>query len=181
MAKEKERLLDAYLVASARLGDDRAFGMLVRRWHAKLLAHAWRLLRDQELARDAVQDGWAEIIRGLSRLHEEGAFGTWAYRIISRRCARQIGRMRAERMLSAAIAAEPAEVATAEPPLADVEALQRAMRTLPPEQQASLALFYLEGMNVAEVAVALNVPAGTVKTRLMHAGRSMRSVFEGDE
>jgi RNA polymerase sigma-70 factor (ECF subfamily) len=55
------------------------------------------------------------------------------------------------------------------------------MRTLPPEHQAAIALFYLEDMSVAEVAVALDVPAGTVKTRLMHARRKLRDVFEGDE
>ncbi len=93
MARDRERILDAYLVASARLGDREALGALVRRWNGKLLAHAWRLLRDREGAKDAVQESWTEMVRGLSRLREEGAFAAWAYRIVSRRCARQIGRI----------------------------------------------------------------------------------------
>jgi RNA polymerase sigma factor (sigma-70 family) len=52
---------------------------------------------------------------------------------------------------------------------------------LPPDQGSAVALFYLEEMSVAEVAVALNVPAGTVKTRLMHARRKLRAALEGDE
>ncbi len=59
--------------------------------------------------------------------------------------------------------------------------MRRAIKTLPPEQQAAIALFYLEDMSVAEVAVALDVPAGTVKTRLMHARRKLRDALEGDE
>jgi RNA polymerase sigma-70 factor (ECF subfamily) len=181
MAKERERLLDAYLIASARLGDRRSFALLAERWNGKLIAHAWRLLGDKELAKDAVQDGWAEIIRGLSRLREDTAFPAWAYRIVSRRCARQIGRNQNERRLIAEIEAAPAESGSMEASNPDAEKVQRAIRTLPPDQQAAIALFYLEDMSVAEVAVALNVPAGTIKTRLLHARRKMRSAFEGDE
>lgn len=181
MARDKERILDAYLVASARLGDREAFGILVRRWNGKLLTHAWRLLRDREGARDAVQESWAEMLRALSRLRDEGAFAAWAYRIVSRRCARHIGRVQGERRLVEEMAAAPVEDSVAEPSSRDVEAVRRAIMTLPPQQQAAIALFYLEDMSVAEVAVALDVPAGTVKTRLLHARRKLRGVLEGDE
>jgi DNA-directed RNA polymerase specialized sigma24 family protein len=84
------RLLDEYLLASVRAGDRKAFELLARRWQRKLLAHAWRLLGgDAEGARDAVQDGWVEIVTGLSRLRDDRAFAAWAYRIVSRRCARR--------------------------------------------------------------------------------------------
>lgn len=181
MARGRERILDAYLVASARLGDREALGALARRWNGKLLAHAWRLLGDREGAKDAVQESWAEILRGLARLRDDGAFAAWAYRIVSRRCARHIGRIQGERRLAEQVAAAPAEDGLAEPSSLDVDAVRRAIRTLPPEQQAAIALFYLEDMSVAEVAVALDVPAGTVKTRLMHARRKLRGALEGEE
>ena len=181
MERDRGRILDAYLVASARLGDRDALGILARRWNGKLLAHAWRLLRDHEGAKDAVQESWAEMLRGLSRLRDDGAFAAWAYRIVSRRCARQIGRRQSERRLAEEVAAAPAEDDLVEPSSLDVDAVRRAIKTLPPEQQAAIALFYLEDMSVAEVAVALDVPAGTVKTRLMHARRKLRGALEGDE
>ena len=181
MARDRERILDAYLVASARLGDREALDLLVRRWNGKLVAHAWRLLRDQEGAKDAVQEAWAEMVRGLPRLRDDGAFAPWAFRIVSRRCARHIGRLRGERQLAQEIAAAPVEDSAAAPSSLDVEVVRRAIRTLPPDQQAAIALFYLEDMSVAEVAVALDVPAGTVKTRLMHARRKLRDALEGDE
>jgi DNA-directed RNA polymerase specialized sigma24 family protein len=101
------RLFDAYLVASARVGDRRAFALLVRRWDGKLLAHARRLLGDPELARDAVQDAWADIVRGMPRLADTSAFPAWAYRIVTRRAARTIDRLRRDRRLGDAVAREP--------------------------------------------------------------------------
>ena len=181
VGREKERILDAYLVASARLGDRKAFGNLVRRWNGKLVAHAWRLLRDEESAKDAVQEGWAQIIRGLAHLRDDAAFPAWAFRIVSRRCTRHIGRLHGERRLAKDMAANPAEEWITEPSSLDVESVRRAIKGLPPEQQSAIALFYLEDMSIAEVAVALDVPAGTVKTRLMHARRKLRAALEGDE
>lgn len=176
-----ERLFDSYLVASARVGDRRAFALLVRRWNVKLLAHARRLLGDPELARDAVQDAWGEIVRGMPRLADTSAFPAWAYRIVSRRAARLIGRLRRDRRLNRAAAREPQDTRV-DPDGGDLDAvrLQRAMVALPPEQRAAIALFHIEDMSVAEVAVALDVPAGTVKTRLMAARAKLRAAFEGE-
>lgn len=182
MAREgkAEQALDAYLAASARVGDARAFALLYRRWNGRLTVHAWRLLGDREAARDAAQDGWAEIARSLPRLAEPGAFPAWAYRIVSRRCARSIGRSVRQRRIEAAIAAEPMAASGAAAGGSDAERLRRAIDALPAEQRAAIALYHLEDMSVAEVAVALAVPAGTVKTRLMHARRKLRAALEGE-
>jgi RNA polymerase sigma-70 factor (ECF subfamily) len=177
-----EKALDEYLAASASIGDRRAMSLLAQRWHRKLLAHAWRLLGDPEAAKDAVQDGWSEIIRGLPRLADPGAFPAWTYRIVSRRCARLIDKARSERRLLEAIEQEPNVCSyQALGPALDAEKVRRAMTNLPAEQRAAIALFHLEEMSVAEVAVALDVPVGTIKTRLMNARRKLRAALEGDE
>lgn len=182
MDRTRAQLLDEYLVAAARTGDRKAFDLLARRWGRKLLAHAWRLTGDVDLSREAAQDGWIEIVRGVGRLRDERAFPAWAYQIVTRRCARQIGRVRRERTLASAAAAEPvfeAEAPEASDPGAAAR-LRTALAALPQPQRAAVGLFYLEDMSVAEAAIALNVPAGTVKTRLMHARRTLRAVLEGD-
>jgi RNA polymerase sigma-70 factor (ECF subfamily) len=183
MATEADRILESYLVSCARLGERKALGLLAIRWQKKLLVHAWRLLRDEEAARDAVQEGWTEILRGLPKLRDDDAFAAWAYRIVSRRCAKHIGRLQRRRLLDAGFAAEPSESwsEAEEGAGIDVERTRTALRGLPAEQQAAVALFYLEEMSVAEVAVALDVPAGTVKTRLMHARRKLRAALGGEE
>ncbi len=182
MARTSARILDEYLVVSARAGDAEAFSLLAQRWQAKLVAHAWRLTGDGEAARDAAQLGWIEIVRGLNRLQDERAFPAWAYRIVSRVCARQIGDAVRRRSLSANVTAQPCgEEREAVGSGHDHSLLRAAIRALPEEQRATIALFHFEELSVAEVAVALDVPAGTVKSRLMHARRKLRAAFEGDE
>ncbi len=175
-------LLDEYLVLAAQNGDRRALADLVRRWQRRLHAHAWRLTGEDEAAKDAVQAAWLEIARSLGSLRDERAFPVWAYRIVSRRCARDIAATRLRRNLALAAAIEP------EPPpiQPDLEArdesarLHAALKSLPSTQRAAVALFHFEELSIAEIAVALDVPAGTVKTRLMHARRALRAVLEGD-
>ena len=180
MAESTARILDAYLVAAARTGDRRAFGLLVERWHGKLVAHAWRLTGDPEMARDAAQGAWVEIVRGLHRLADERAFPAWAYRIVSRRCAKQIGAAVRRRELAAKVTVEPYAEVPAPDAAIDSAGLRSAIARLPAEQRSAIALFYLEEMSVAEVAVALDVPMGTIKTRLMHARRKLREAMEGE-
>lgn len=181
MTRGAARILDEYLVAVARSGDREAFAILAERWHGKLLAHAWRLIGDREAAHDAAQAGWVEIVRGLHRLQDERAFAAWAYRIVSRRCAKQVGEAVRRRELGDALANQPEPAAPDAGEAIEGERLRSAIAKLPPDQRSAIALFYLEDMSVAEVAVALATPAGTVKTRLMHARRKLRAALEGDE
>lgn len=177
---QKGRALDGYLVVSAQLGDRKALGLLVSRWHRKLVAHAWRLLGDGDAAADTVQEAWTEILRGLGGLRDADAFAAWAYRIVSRRAARTIAGNQHRRSLAAALASEPELPPEAHEDSTDIARLRGAIRALPAEQRAAVALFHLEDMSIAEVAVALDVPAGTVKTRLMHARRKLRAMLEGE-
>jgi len=182
MRRDAERIFDEYLAAAARAGDRAAFGRLAQRWQARLLAHAFRLTGDGEMARDVVQDAWRDIVNSLPRLKDAAVFPAWAYRIVTRRAADTIRRTQRDRRTVAAYAVEPKnnEVATgAMEAAADGGALNKVIAALPPGQRAAVALHYKEGFSVAEVAVALEVPAGTVKTRLMHARRKMRDALEG--
>lgn len=180
MARTKARIFDEYLVASARAGDRRSFELLAARWHRKLVAHAWRLSGNVEDARDAAQAAWIEIARGLGRLRDEQAFPAWAYRIVTRASARQVGGEIRRRRIAETLAAEPDEAPDGAGARIDADRLRAAIRGLPPDQRAAIGLFHFEEMSVAEVAVALDVPAGTVKTRLMHARRKLRAALEGE-
>jgi RNA polymerase sigma factor (sigma-70 family) len=165
--------------ADARCGDTRALALLAARWQRRLLAHAVRLLGDGEAARDAVQAGWIDIVRGVPRLDDAHAFPAWVYRIVTRRCAGRIRSNQRQRALAAALAAQP--VVETEAPVDDHAGLHAAIRALPPEQRAAIGLYHFENLLLAEVAVALAVPVGTVKTRLFHARRKLLAILEGDE
>jgi RNA polymerase sigma-70 factor (ECF subfamily) len=178
--RTKARIFDEYLVASARAGDRRSFELLAERWHRKLVAHAWRLSGNVEDARDAAQAAWIEIARGLDRLRDERAFPAWAYRIVTRASARQVSGEIRRRRIAETLAARPDEAPKEAGVRIDADRLRTAIRGLPPDQRAAIGLFHFEEMSVAEVAVALDVPAGTVKTRLMHARRKLHAALEGD-
>ncbi|MCU0883192.1 MAG: sigma-70 family RNA polymerase sigma factor [Hyphomonadaceae bacterium] len=179
-----DRTIDAFLVAAAQAGERDKLEMLVRRWNRRLTAHAARLLGERELAADAVQDAWAEIMRGLPHLRDPQAFPAWAMRIVSRSCARLIRKNQKRRHLAQSFADQP--VWAAETPedtsiaLADRERIRKALKALPPDQRAAVALFHFEQMSVAEVAVALDTPVGTIKTRLMHARRKLKAQLTGE-
>lgn len=183
----RERLFDEYLAASARAGSRIALGQLADRIQPRLLGHARRLTGDAEAARDVVQESWVEIVRGIARLDDATAFPAWAFRIVSRRCARWIRTKQRGRRLDAAYAAEPvaAETSDGGERASDAARMAAAMAGLPSDQRAAIALFYLEDLSVAEIAVALDVPSGTVKTRLMHAREKLRRTLNlketGDE
>lgn len=185
MAVGENRILDEYLVIAAQGGDGRAFNLLAHRWQRKLLAHAWRMTGNMEHAHDAAQTGWLEIAAGLRRLADERAFPAWAYRIVSRACTRQIAGAIRRRYLSEHLAGDDmAEMQGVpfDPDLQlDATRVMGLIQRLPPDQHSAIALFYLEEMSVAEVAVALDIPVGTVKTRLLHARRRLRSFLEEKE
>lgn len=178
---EKRRALIAYHAAGARLGRAADLSALVKLCSPGLLAHARRLTDDAETARDVVQESWIAIARALPGLHDERAFLAFALRIVTRIAARDLGRRERRRVADAGFA----QMQPPEQPAPDAaftsDELRRALATLPPAQHAALALFYLEGMSVAEVAHALDIPPGTVKTRLMHARARLRAHLEGEE
>jgi RNA polymerase sigma-70 factor (ECF subfamily) len=176
-----DRLLDDFLVAAARDGERAAFDRLAERWERRLVRHAWRLTGDADAARDVAQDAWVDIARGLVRLDDSRAFPAFALRIVTRRAADHVRRARSRRAGEARIAAEPPPhdlAAETMETLATRGPVASAIASLPPEQRAAIALFYLEELTVAEIAVALDAPAGTVKTRLKAAREKLKLALE---
>jgi RNA polymerase sigma-70 factor (ECF subfamily) len=179
--RTKQQLAEDYLVAGARLGSHSAIAKLATLRGPGLFRHAMQLLGNSDDAHDAVQEAWIEIIKGLPRLRDERAFAAWAYRILTRRAARIIaGRIRDRNQIDTT--AEPDDLSVPETGsmAADAHAVRQAIKALPPAHAAAISLFYLEDMSVAEVAIALDVPPGTIKTRLMHARTKLNKALKGD-
>ena len=137
-----------------------------------LLRHANRLLGDAEGARDVTQTAWVDILRGLARLREVAAFRAFAMQIVTRKVAAAIKTRQRDREIAAGWA-EEGEFTTA--PLgeqtADAQNVRDAIARLPPTHQATLALFYLDEMTVAEVATALDVPVEPLVRRIVRGHR----------
>ena len=132
-----------------------------------------------------MQEAWVDIVRGLDRLKTPAAFPGWAWRIVSRKAAARVRTRQVERRLSAGLTLEMADanvdgVGDAETQT-DLASLRRAMLGLPEAQRITLALHHQDGLTVSEIAVALDVPQGTVKTRLMHARRKLAEQFDPNQ
>lgn len=180
-ADQAERATDGWLVVAAQTGDRRAIARLVARWHRRLVAHGWRLTGDRAMAEEAVQAAWIDIMRGIGTLRDERAFPAWAYRIVTRKTATAIGDRIADRALATALEEDVPPPPQSPEDAADGATLRRAVTALPPGHRAAVALHYFEGLSIAETAVALGIPAGTVKTRLMHARARLKAQLQGDD
>jgi RNA polymerase sigma factor (sigma-70 family) len=127
-----------------------------------------------------IQEAWLDITRGLRGLDDPARFGPWAYRIVTRRCARWIRREQRRRQVERHAAAEHASVLDG-PALAtladDADAVRVALRRLPADQQTILELRYVEDYGIDEIAEALDIAAGTVKSRLFHARGLLRNLI----
>ena len=186
MDDAKEKSFNEWLVINSQLGDELAFNQLLEAWQPRLMAYALRRLGDRELAREAVQECLLGVTKGLSRLRDPAAFPGWCYRLLERRCIDAIkSRIREGQKLAELarqtpeIQAEPDEIGD---PLVQRVSLQQALAQLDSNMSAVLKLYYQESFTIEEIADVLDIPAGTVKSRLFYARKTLAAILEdGDE
>lgn len=176
MAQDLSNVIDELLVMLAVEGNREALDRLARKWGPRHHAHARRLLSGSEYATDAVQDAWVNISRSLGRLKEPANFPAWSYSIVTSRCYDIMRKPYWNKEIDYSVEHEQTTEQDS-----DIDGdLRKGLSKLPPDQRAAIALFYRDGLSVAEIAIALNTPAGTIKTRLFHARNKLRQHFEGD-
>lgn len=182
---------DAEAVERAREGDPEAFRVLVERHQGRAYGLALRILGDPDRARDAVQEGFLKAYGSLDRFEGRSGFYTWLYRLVFNQCIDMKRRDRSHRHVewddAAARRAVPAP--GVDPPAGPHElsgparsvhrgqlrrALAAAIDALPEEARRTLVLREIDGLSYAEIARALDVPKGTVMSRLHHARRRVR-------
>lgn len=182
MSRTPENIEDELLVLLCQEGDGEALKALITRWQPRFVRFAWRLTAEREASRDVVQDAWLVIVRGIARLDDPARFRAWAYRIVKNKCAdwirRRVVQQRTEGdlqntgMLGSGVIENRADSAD------EAVRTRDALAKLPGEQRAMLALHYLDGMGIAEIARVLEVPRGTVKSKLYHARKRLKQTLE---
>jgi RNA polymerase sigma-70 factor (ECF subfamily) len=169
------------LVERAQDGDRDAYELLVRGASRRLFLVASRVLRDIDAAEDAVQKTMIDIWRDVRTLKDPDRFDAWSYRILVRHCRAE---SRRHRRLGVSIVDLSAEMAASVDEIADVvqrDAVSRAFDALTLDHRTVLVLHHLLGMALGEIAEILDIPYGTVGSRLHHAVRSMRATIDADE
>lgn len=167
------------LVIDAQDGSRLALDALVREHHRDLLRFAYSLCRDVSLSQDAVQDAWIRIAGTLRRLDDPRAFRGWVYHAVRWRVTDLLRRpQRKERRLDDTDVPPPSDVAGE---VRDQRIdLGAAIAGLPDAERATLQLFYVSGLTIPEIAVVLEIPPGTVKSRLHRARNQLKQHFEGE-
>ena len=164
------------LVERARRGDHEAFAELLDVRLARLDAAARLILRDAELARDAVQEAMIRAWRDLPGLRDPDRFDAWLQRLLANACL-DLVRRRKRRVIEVELT--PIDAPSGHDfagRLADRQMLEDALGGLAPGHRAVVALHYLLGMPLSEVATSLGIPHGTAKSRLHYALAAMRVV-----
>ena len=179
---DPDTLHDEWLVVGCQLGERPAFDELIERWHVPLWKYARRLTGDEDAARDTVQDIWVRVLRSIARLHDGTRLRPWLFAI-----ARHVlmDRLRHQYAQPPTTDIDAAENAAALEPVAgreeDLIEMEAGLSRLPLAEREVLTLFYLQELSLAQVAELLDVPIGTVKSRLFRARRALRSGFGSTE
>ena len=167
------------LVELAGQGDHEAFAVLARGAVARLDAAARLILRDSELARDAVQEAMVKAWRDLPGLRDPDRFDAWLHRLTVHSCI-DAARRRRRRVIEVELQPfDGPSVSDTSALVADRDLLDRALRSLEPAARAPIVMHYYLGMSVPEVADALGIPLGTAKSRISRSLAQMRVVAEG--
>ncbi|HEX6250277.1 MAG TPA: sigma-70 family RNA polymerase sigma factor [Gemmatimonadaceae bacterium] len=170
-----ERPLSA-LAAFAQLGDRQALEELLRRLQHPLSEHIRGIVRDDDSAADVLQDSLIIICRRLGTLREPEWVRAWAYRVATREAVRAAKRLRRYRGDPLDDVSEMAEVPTDDSQTDEelLAELPARLAALPLGAQVVLRLHYLQSLTQQEVAEALAIPLGTVKSRLAYGLSCLR-------
>ena len=171
--------MDADLIGRAQHGDEEAFASLAVAAGDRLHALAHRILRDSDLAEDATQQALLAIWRDLPQLRDPARFDAWSYRLLVRACYAEARRTRSASNLRLLPADEPMG-ADGTSLVIDRDQLERGFRRLSIDHRAVVVLHHYLDLPLAEVAEALGVPEGTVRSRLHHAMRGLRAALDAD-
>lgn len=194
-SKQPEEPSDHEAIERARRGDHGAFKVLVVRYEGRALRLARRVLKDDEKARDAVQEAFLKVYRSLDRFEGRSSFYTWLYRLVLNLCLDMRRRDRSEREVEwTEERAHPAggeggalRAAVAEGEGGPARLLERAeirervaaaIEKLPDMQRETLILREVEGLSYQEIAEALEISKGTVMSRLHYARKKVAKILE---
>jgi RNA polymerase sigma-70 factor (ECF subfamily) len=175
-----DQVYERELVDRCRRGDEAAFRELVDRHKDLVFALIARTVPDRSKAEDLAQDVFLRVHRGLPYFRGEARLSTWIYRIVTNVCAQA----RVPIVPTAPFdEGSRRSMGGADRQFSDLELrdrLEKAIARLPAQHRMLIAGHYLQGIRYEDLAEALQLPVGTVKTQLYRAKRQLRKMLQGD-
>lgn len=175
MKRDSEQIFDELLIIRCQDEDEEAVTLLWKRWQPRILKWSFDFLKDQDLADEIAQESWISIFKGISKLKDPALFRYWAYRIVQRRSMDYFRREQKERLATNELRNEPVEEVSDSEGVDQIELMLVTIKQLPAMQQQMLRLFYLEKYPVKAIAKMVELPEGTVKSRLFHARQLLKN------
>jgi len=176
---DKERIYAELLALRCRRGDREALAELVEHWERRLLYFVRRLVDDEQEAWDVLQETWLGVFRGIKSLNDGACLSTWLYRVARNNCVNHLRKkMKLREMESGNIPVDDFSEEVSDHAFEDADLVHRSLDKLPLLQREVITLFFLEDMSIAEMSSVLDVPPGTVKSRLFTAKRTLRKIVE---
>jgi len=172
MKDNLSKLQNQFLVMAAQDGNEAALDKLVSLWQKKLWQYVFGLTTDVHASWDITQQTWLEIIKGLRKLHDPKCFKAWAYKIATNRTIDWLKNKKKNQHINL----ESIEVVSNRKEN-DIQAKELVQR-LKCDSRVVLSLYYFEQLNISEISIALNIPPGTVKSRLFTAREELKKLWE---
>lgn len=172
--------MDTEVVRSAMRGDQRAFTEIVNSVADRFLGVAQRILRDASLAEDAVQQAMLSAWRDLPDLRDPARFEGWAYRLLIHACYMEARKRRRWRPVATIWSITEPTAPDLIGGIIERERLERGFERLSVDHRAVLVLTYYLDLPSERVAEALDIPVGTVYSRLHRAQHALRGALEAD-
>jgi len=177
-----DREIDQQLVERAQRGDQKAFGLLVAKYQRKLARLLSRMIRDAAEVEDVTQEAFIKAYRALGNFRGESAFYTWLYRIGINTAKNYLVAQGRRAPTTTEVEAEDAEGFDDAGLLRDMDTPERllqtqqighavnaAMEALPEDLRTAIVLREIDGLSYDEIAVVMNCPIGTVRSRIFRA------------
>ena len=164
---------DKLAIDKCRNGEHEAFRYLVERYQRQAVSHATAILGNREDALDAAQEAFIDAFRGMNSFDEARSFYPWFYVLLRNRCYKMAARRRETESVD-----ETVIVAWNSSAREEILALEEALLSLDRQDREIVTLKYFDGLSYDELAERLEIPKGTVMSRLFHARRKLQVKLE---
>jgi RNA polymerase sigma-70 factor, ECF subfamily len=166
---------DPEAIEKCQNGDWEAFRFLVERYQKQAVGHAVAILGNRDDALDAVQESFTDAFQALKRFDNTRRFYPWFYVLLRHRCFKMTAQKRPTEEFEETTILVPQANSTRE----EILALESALFELSNEDRELITLKYLDGLSYDELAEHLEIPRGTVMSRLFHARRQLQAKLTG--
>jgi len=165
---------DEIAIEKCRNGEREAFRHLVEKYQRQAVSHATAILGSREDALDAAQEAFIDAFKALKQFDSSRPFYPWFYVLLRNRCFKLAARKRETESIDETVIVAPNSTAQSE----RILALENALRSLDMEDREIVTLKYFDGLSYNELAARLQIPKGTVMSRLFHARKKLQAKLE---